>query len=134
MSGPPAFQLNAFQNNAFQLAATTTLTPSLVTDTDSVYAPAAATGSVTVAPSLVTDADSVSAPAAAAGPVTLAPSLVTDTDNFFVTGIGGVSQAAATFIVTSYGSVTIVSQSDGNISVVPGVPIGLAGGAGGNLA
>ncbi len=59
-----------------------TLLPGLVTDTDTIFAPAA-TYSNTLTPSLVTDTDVVYAPTVTAGSVSLLPGLFGDTDVVF---------------------------------------------------
>jgi hypothetical protein len=59
-----------------------TLTPGIVTDTDSVYAPTVTT-TYTLTPGLFADTDTIPAPTVTAGAVTLTPSLVTDVDTIY---------------------------------------------------
>jgi hypothetical protein len=86
--GAPAFQLNAFQSNAFQVALSVTLTASLFSDAEVFYAPLI---SRFVLPALVTDTDTITSSTIALSTQLLAPALLASDDAVYPAGtaLGG---------------------------------------------
>lgn len=72
-----------FAPTVTQPAGTQTLTPGLLTNTSSIFAPTVTVGSVALAPTLLTNTPTLFAPTVTRGAVTLTPSLLTNSSTIF---------------------------------------------------
>lgn len=78
-----------------------TLTPSLVTNSQTFHAPTITTGAVTLAPSLVTNSQTFHAATVSTGSVTLEPSLVTNGQTFYAPVVSSGGATLAPSLVTN---------------------------------
>lgn len=98
-----------------------TLTPSLVTNSQTFYAPSVSAGSVTLTPTLVTNSQTFHAATVSVGAVDLTPSLVTNSQTFHaavVTQEGGVQYLQPTLVTNSqtFHSATV---APGSVDILP---------------
>ncbi len=98
-----------------------TITPSLLTNTETIYSPTVSRGAISVVPSLLTDPDTLYAPVVTRGALTVTPGLLTDPDTLYgpVATMGAISAVPAllTNAQTFYGPVVAA----GSITIAPGL-------------
>ncbi len=119
----PGFQVDAFQNNAFQTQTVDSdeVTPSPITVTWSVVAPSLSTGGVNLTPSPVVSTWSVVAPSLSTGGVNLTPSPVVSTWSVIAPTItnGDVNLTPSPITVTWSVVAPTVEGGDRNIQPTP---------------
>jgi hypothetical protein len=104
-----SFKSTAFYSGAFFTdsggPAAQTLTPTLFSNSNSVFAPTVTTGAVTLVPTLLSNSNTLFAPASTVGAVTLTATLFSNTNTIFAPVVsqagGGVQSLTATLLTNT---------------------------------